>query len=80
MGWGWGTNKEAHRLGVFAQRKELFAISMQAAELWGAGRGLLSQRTSPLARCLVVWLWLEAGEDPTRAAKSSSSIEAEDWV
>lgn len=77
-GGGWGTNKKAHRLGVFAQREELFAMSGQAAELWGV-RGMLSQRT----RCQVSgggWLWLESGEDPTVAAKSSSSIEAEDWV
>lgn len=36
-GGGWGTNKKAHRLGVFAQREEHFAMSGQAAELWGVG-------------------------------------------
>lgn len=44
-GGGWGANKKAHRLGVFAQREELFAVSGQAAELWGVG-GMLPQRTS----------------------------------
>lgn len=76
-GGGWGANKKAHRLGVFAQREELFAVSGQAAELWGVG-GCFPRK--PGVKCRVVWLWLENGEDPTVAAKVSSSIEAEDWV
>lgn len=72
------TNKEAHHLGVFAQREALSVMSWQAA--CRSGWGITSQRTSHRQGCRVVWLRLEGGEDPTVAAKSSRIVEVEDWA
>lgn len=72
-----GSKQESTSFRGIAQREELFVMSGQATELWWV-RGCFPRK--PGVKCRVVWLWLENGEDPTVAAKSSSSIEAEDWV